>query len=228
LAEVKVYNRRVQDDSANSLLSDGRRVAWPLHLLGEWLEGETVDSTEEQRALMVGGLLWQAAEVLLDELFEDAAELAMAKYEPETWRSIVTESRVLSALPRRFHHRVAPGTANRFLIVTVDLVSRLSYGWQPCACTGQELMLWALLGEAQMIEDTHEVDLGDWHEYLTDALFEDLDFEYLFDDSLDGFEDDETATGTRAMNMRFDEWFKPFGTRRLPPYVEMANRDGNN
>ena len=56
-------------------------------------------------------------------------------------------------------------------------------------------------------------------------LFEDLDFEYLFDADMDGVEDDPLAHKTSNIDVRpLAAWFTPFNTRsRVHPYARDLN-----
>ena len=116
-----------------------------------------------------------------------------------------------------------PGCGRKFLVVAVDLTSRVSRGWSPLSCVAQELMLRCLLDEVDTLAEIYEVDLGEyWRDLLEQALFEDLDHELLYDPALDGFEEAADVTGPPGMApMDFDHWFVPFNAdRRLPPYAE--------
>jgi hypothetical protein len=54
-------------------------------------------------------------------------------------------------------------------------------------------------------------DLGQSWTTLSEYLFEDLDFEYLFDADMDGVEDDPLAHKTSSIDVRpLADWFAPF------------------
>ena len=92
----------------------------------------------------------------------------------------------------------------------------------PPACIAEEIMVNAI---CEMAEDLLDVaDLGrPWLE-LTESLHEDLDFEFLFDDAMDGMKTDPARQ--RAMGIwvpDVSDWFSPFNASRVVhPYVEAA------
>jgi len=57
--------------------------------------------------------------------------------------------------------------------------------------------------------------LGPAWSALSEYLFEDLDFEYLFDSDMDGVEDDPLAHKTTNIEVRpLADWFAPFNPAR--------------
>lgn len=78
----------------------------------------------------------------------------------------------------------------------------------PIACTAEELALHILIEQATgLLEiDGIEAAFGDFE----DAIYQDLDFEYLFDPAVDGIEDSEEGKEMAICNLRFSDWFKPF------------------
>jgi hypothetical protein len=66
-------------------------------------------------------------------------------------------------------------------------------------CTAEELVLWAILQEWEVLLDL--TDLGQSWTTLSEYLFEDLDFEYLFDADMDGVEDDPLAHKTSSIEL---------------------------
>ena len=61
---------------------------------------------------------------------------------------------------------------------------------------------------------------------LDDLLFEDLDFEVLFDPSLDGIEDEPILGPPGVVPMGFAHWFVPFRTEDRLPYADQAAPSG--
>ena len=94
----------------------------------------------------------------------------------------------------------------------------------PCggypACTAEELLLYAVLREWQLLLDVTDLGAG-WADALAEYLFEDLDFEHLFSDEMDGVEDDPLAGKTSGLDIRpFRDWFVPFNPDSLVhPYA---------
>ncbi|WP_146071684.1 MULTISPECIES: hypothetical protein [unclassified Cryobacterium] len=61
------------------------------------------------------------------------------------------------------------------------------------------------------MSEAYEVELGEsWRSRLEGLLFEDLDHEFLFDESLDGIEDDPELGPPGMCPMSFENWFIPF------------------
>lgn len=84
----------------------------------------------------------------------------------------------------------------------------------------------AILREWEALLDLTE--LGQSWTTLSEYLFEDLDFEYLFDPDMDGIEDDPLAHKTSGIDVRpLAEWFAPFNTdSRVHPYaVDLHEHD---
>jgi hypothetical protein len=215
----------MEADVEADLFNSAQRLALDPEMLG--LEGGEADPDTRGRQLrsatLLAGLLWNASTPLIDELFNDVEELRAAA-EPSDWAEVVANSSVLSGLPARFHRKVTPVVAAKFLVVAVDLTARLSQGWRPPSCVAQELMLRFLLDQVEALIDLYEVtDVDvDWRAGVEDVLFEDLDHELLYEAALDGFEEDEDFPGPPGMApMDFERWFVPFNaSRRLPPYAE--------
>ena len=82
------------------------------------------------------------------------------------------------------------------------------------ACTAEELALHILIEEATGIlgNDHIEAEFGDFE----DAIFQDVDHEFLYDMSIDGFEDSEEVKELAMVNLSFSDWFKPFDNASMP------------
>jgi hypothetical protein len=89
-----------------------------------------------RQATALAGCLVQAAEVVIDYLFQDIEDLRTT---PEDGSFDVTRSMVLGALPARFSGRYTALFAQQFLVALVDVTSRLTKAWAPLACVAQEL-----------------------------------------------------------------------------------------
>ncbi len=76
-----------------------------------------------------------------------------------------------------------------------------------------------LIEEAQeyLEEDDEEADFG----VFEDRFFEDLDFEYLYDDAYDGIETADVAEVMGITNLAFGEWFEPFAFADESDYTEV-------
>lgn len=162
--------------------------------------------------------LLAAVSVLTDHFFEDIESLA------NTQLPARFESTYMSGfLPERYMHRYTYLFAKRFLVCVVTVGWKLrAPGEYLLACTAEELVLNALIQQAETIMELNE-EPADFTEFRQRA-FEDWDFEYLFDQQWDGVEDygdEQTGGQMRLVNLRFDQWFLPFRPEDpVHPYAE--------
>ena len=160
--------------------------------------------------------LAEAAAWLVDQGLEDVCAAAEADWD-------VDQSYLAEHLPRKHLHAYTPLFARRFLVCVVTVGGKLAQPHPPAlSCVAEELALRAIIAEAgRMLEERGvAADFGP----LEDLLFEDTDFETLFDPSLDGI--DESPAG-RVLGMGplgVHHWFEPFSPPRLAvhPYLRDA------
>jgi hypothetical protein len=120
--------------------------------------------TPEQRdkslfqAKLLAGALWEASAVLIDQLFEDVAELR--SLDEVTGRDIA-ETYVLSGLPPRHADKYDVRFAQRFLVIASDMAAALVRGWTHPSCVAQELAVRCLLDQVEVIQDLYGLDLED-------------------------------------------------------------------
>jgi len=60
-----------------------------------------------------------------------------------------------------------------------------------------------------------------------DAIYQDLDFEFLYEPELDGIEDGKLGAELGTGNLRFSEWFKPFINASMPIHPLCRNEEPN-
>jgi hypothetical protein len=79
------------------------------------------------------------------------------------------------------------------------------------ACVAEELALYALVRQAQVLLDLREAENDEqaWNDFR-DLAFEDEGFLFLFDPELDGIEETEWARQHAVACLKFNEWFRPF------------------
>jgi hypothetical protein len=79
------------------------------------------------------------------------------------------------------------------------------------ACVAEELALFALIRQAQVLLDLRELenDKQAWSDFR-DLVFEDEDFLFLFNPELDGIEETDRAREHAVVGLKFNEWLKPF------------------
>ena len=131
-----------------------------------------------------------------------------------------SELLLLSYLPPRYIPRYDGLFCRRFFVTFLTVGYKLA---QPApselSCTAEVLACQALISEAESILEFKgiEPDFGDF----TDAVFQDLDHEYLFGGSLDGIEDTDIGARLGIGHLHFDEWFEPFlnATTPVHPYA---------
>ena len=84
----------------------------------------------------------------------------------------------------------------------------------------EELAYHALISEAEVLleEQGIEPEFGGFE----DEIFQDADYDYLFNGEFDGIEDSDVGTRLGIGNLHFDEWVEPFlNAQTAPqPYVQ--------
>ncbi len=188
-------------------------------------DDETISMAIDPEALQAarrrrGGLMF-AANLVFDHILDD---LVMSDADRER---LGAERFADEHLPSRLRHRYDTSFLRKLLATAAKVAQDLAGDelTHP-ACTAEELVLWAILQEWEMLLDL--TDLGQSWTALSEYLFEDLDFEYLFDAEMDGVEDDPLAHKTSSMEVRpLADWFTPFnvGSRVHPYAVELNRRD---
>jgi hypothetical protein len=148
--------------------------------------------------------LRDAAVTYLDECFS-----AIAEGEPG---QNYADTPIGSYLPSRYEHyydgRFARGWATTVAVVGWKLAQP---GDVILACVAEELALFSLIRQAQVLLDLRETENDEqaWSD-LSDLVFEDEDFLFLFNPELDGIEETEWAREHAVVGLKFDEWFLPF------------------
>lgn len=188
----------------------------------EELAGLTREERERRlhQARLLAGALWTASVLMVDHLFEDLKTVSQLD---SITTADIDSTWILANLPRRFAHRYGPLFVQKLIVVTTDLTTSLARSWRAPDCVAGELALQCLLEEIQTVAELYSLDLqNDWRVRLEDLMVEDFDYDMLYDNSLDGFEDDNHfMTRFRITPMRFEDWFKPFNEYcSLPPYAQ--------
>ena len=186
----------------------------------EWMDSITPEVRDRSlfQAKLLAGALWEASVVLIDQLFEDLADLRKLHL---IHREDIANTSVLSSLPPRLAHKYDVGFVQRFLVVATDMTGALVRGWSRPSCVAQELALRCLLDQVEVIQDSYELDLADdWRGMLEERMFEDMDSELLYQNAMDGFENDvelNMQLGFAPMNVQ--DWFEPFNDAPVPPFA---------
>ncbi|WP_350001520.1 hypothetical protein [Pseudarthrobacter sp. WHRI 8279] len=186
----------------------------------EWMESITPEQRDRSlfQAKLLAGALWEASGILIDQLFEDLFSLRKLR---TVDREDIANTFVLSWLPPRLAQKYDVRFVQSFLVVAADMTGALVRGWSRPSCVAQELALRCLLDQVEILEDSYELDLADdWRGKLEEQMFEDMDSEMLFQDAMDGFENDvglNMQLGLAPMNV--EDWFEPFNDAAVPPFV---------
>ncbi|GCF07319.1 hypothetical protein [Dictyobacter arantiisoli] len=158
-----------------------------------------------------------ACDLLIDHAFEDLEQLKDTKDAADTWLGIY--------LPQRYIYKYTPLFFKKFTVCLITVAWKLAQAEQiPLASLAEELAAWTLVREAQRLlqDELEEATDKDNLEQFIDVFFEDLDFEYLFDNAFDGIEETQGGQQMNITSLAFDNWFKPFldePYRKVHPYV---------
>ena len=207
------YEPRPEDLSADEKTD---LETWEL----EWMESVTPEQRDQSlaHAKLLAGALWEGSAVLIDQLFEDIAELRSLGH---ITRQDIAGSLVLSGLPPRHAEKYDVRFAQRFLVIATDMTGALVRGWTHPSCVAQELAVRCLLDQVEVIQDLYGLDLAEgWRGPLEERMLEDTDSEMLYQNAMDGFEGDaELNMQLGLAPMELKDWFEPFNDASVPPYV---------
>ncbi|MCU7730713.1 hypothetical protein ODJ79_43950 [Actinoplanes sp. KI2] len=187
------------------------------------------DGDQDTPKLAAGALIF-ASTIMIDELFQDIGTLAA---DHGTVAGSDALFMVLDELPQRFAHHYNGRFARQFLVATVMVTGRLAgEGWTPPSCVGEALALHLLVEKARALLEDYQLLDGDvldrLYDGFDDAAYDDLDHEWLYQDDLDGFEDDAAFTAQFGpSDMHIEAWFQhipntaghihPFSISLAPP-----------
>ncbi len=172
-------------------------------------------------ARLAAGALVYGTDLLLDELFQDVCALdedggSVADCDEPMW--------LLDELPRRYALRYDARFARRFLVTAIALTTRFTQGtFEQPSCVAEELALRLLLREAEialdlfgLLDDGVSLAL----ECFADSVYEDMNHEWLYDDSMDGIDESPAGAYLGVAPMGISRWFTPFAAGRyVHPYA---------
>jgi hypothetical protein len=87
------------------------------------------------------------------------------------------------------------------------------------SCVAEELAAHVLLQEAEAFAEEQELPVD--YARFRDTLFEDFDFEFLYDETYDGIERTELGKVMGITHLPFAEWFERFGPPANSTYTEV-------
>jgi hypothetical protein len=134
---------------------------------------------------------------------------------------LLTDTAIDLHLPDRYAHHYGQGFGRRWTVTVVTVGWKLG---QPrrvrLSCVAEELALNALVEHAKFHLELHGIPDSErgWDDFYEWA-FEDEDWRYLFDRSMDGIEDDPDIQQKFALvNLEFPKWFEPFAASYPRPH----------
>jgi hypothetical protein len=158
--------------------------------------------TEREQEALVAGV-----SVALDEALDDLERLAV-----EDEPCLSEDAMLLDYLPRQYRARYNLRFVRRFLACLMAVAYKFAQPpWTPLSCVAEELAAHTFITAARLQLDlagAANVELA--YERLEGAIFEDMDFAFLFDAQYEGIEETALATEAGIVNLAFREWFDPF------------------
>ncbi|MGW8377658.1 hypothetical protein [Streptomyces sp. ODS28] len=204
-------------------------AAFPLSAFGV-ADDEADDGEEDyevgvapEDAKVAAGALVHSTVVMVDELFQDLhvlmrEETNVAETEHPMW--------VLDELPSRYALQYDAKFARRFLTTVLAMTTRFTDGsFQQLGCLAEELALKLLLDQTTSTLETFGLLSAGPSQALdcfAEEIYEDMDFEWLYDDSKDGIDEDEALDRFGITPLGFASWFRPFNEGR---YVHPFSSD---
>jgi len=151
-----------------------------------------------------------AVVLLLDHALQDAASLSDVP--PGEALFLSEDAWLMEHLPRQYRARYDRLFVQRFLACLMTVAYKFAQApWQPLAYVAEELAACAFIEDARTqldIEGHPESD--DAFAELEDNIFEDMDFELLFEGENEGIEETAVAQDMGMAHLAFTDWFKPF------------------
>ncbi|MGW3864449.1 hypothetical protein ACWEDZ_23570 [Streptomyces sp. NPDC005047] len=186
-------------------------------------EGAIEFATSPEDAKLAAGALVYATDILVDQLFQDVQTLTeedttAAECDRPLWH--------FEDLPERYALQYDARFARRFLVTVIAMTTRFTDGsFQQLSCVAEELALKLLLTETNVTLETFGL-LDDGVSAALDAfadnVYEDMDHEWLYDDSMDGIDESAVGAALGVAPMAFKAWFTPFNEGR---YVHPSEAD---
>lgn len=159
--------------------------------------------------------LQTALDILVDEFLDQYSDIVAGDLK-------FSESMLGGVLPSKHSLRYTPVFAKRFFACLLTVAWKLAQPRPPeplLCCTAEELALDRLIRQAQATLEMRNLD-SDFNGFKDD-VFQDLDYEILYDPAADGIEDTAAGDELDLQFLHFDDWFKPFddATTVVHPYA---------
>ncbi|UAJ81728.1 hypothetical protein IT072_20950 (plasmid) [Leifsonia sp. ZF2019] len=172
---------------------------------------------ELKQFALLQGALWVAASQLVEELFEEQGRAVAAVAAGRAWGW--EQEPVCGGLPRRFAAHYTPHFVRQLVVAAGAVTARLTGEWAHPVSVLEEIALWLLIGQVQVVVDDNGIRLDPgWRDELGGLLFEDDDVQVLFDDPDDvGNQVLFQAAGEHYLP---ENWTMPFsGAANQAPYL---------
>ena len=168
---------------------------------------EEVLSAQERRRLL------EAAQELIDTTLMDLGASDRSDWTADNWL-------IGTMLPPHYRLKYTAEFARRFFVCLITVVWKLGQQ-EPLrlSCVAEELAAHVLLQEAEAL--AQELDQPVDYSIFRDTLFEDLDFEFLYDETYDGIEGTDLGETMGITHLPFAEWFERFGPPASSTYTEV-------
>gem|GEM_PF-2676673 len=113
----------------------------------------------------------------------------------------------LLVFPPAYVSRYDRPFVRRAIVAAASLGQKMSApGWFDLASTMEEILFGTVMETVQ----NADIEIGDVLDDLEESVFQDLDYEMLFNAQFDGIENDAMREQYAFANLRFEEWFLPF------------------
>ena len=128
-------------------------------------------------------------------------------------------------LPHRYLQKYTPLFLKQFTVCVITVAWKFAQPQPlPFSSVAEELAALAIIRAAEvLIEEEEDGEaIGEALETFLDVCLEDLDVEFLFDDSSDGLDEAEVGKALGMASLAFPHWFQPFSrddSRIAHPYV---------
>lgn len=180
-----------------------------------------LDPAELRAARRRRGALMFAANLVFDRILDDLV------ISDEQRERLGEERFVDEYLPSQYRQCYDAAFVRKLLATAAKVSQDLATAdYSYPACTAEELVLWMIAQQWQVLLDL--TDLGQTWTDLSEYLFEDTDFEYLFGPDMDGVENDPLVHKTTGIDVNpVGDWFVPFNVdSRVHPYaVDLVERE---
>lgn len=121
------------------------------------------------------------------------------------------------SLPRKYINLYTPIFLKKFYTAFLNVGYKLALPEESrtiLACVAEELALHLVIELASALLESG----GEKPEFagFEEAIYQDVDFEYLYQPENDGIEDSIIGSELGIGNLHFSEWFKPFDNASMP------------